>query len=77
MKNVRIIISGKVQGVLFRQSARDRAHRLGLEASAENCEDGSVCILAQGEDEAVDQFISWCKQGPPAATVRDVTVVQM
>lgn len=74
MRRVRLQIIGKVQDVFFRQSALDEARRLGLQVAAENCDDGSVRIFVEGEDEEVDQFISWCNKGPPTARVDQVNI---
>jgi acylphosphatase len=70
----RILISGQVQGVYFRASARAvaRQHRLG--GWVRNCVDGSVEVLVEGEHAAVQAFVAWCHDGPPAARVTDVQV---
>jgi acylphosphatase len=67
-------ITGRVQGVFYRQSTMETANRLGLTGWAKNCLDGSVEAIFEGEKAAIDQAVEWCKQGPPAARVKDVTV---
>ncbi len=67
-------ICGRVQGVFYRQSAKETATRLGLTGWAKNCSDGSVAAVFEGERETVDAAIAWCRQGPPAAHVTEVTV---
>ncbi len=67
-------VTGRVQGVSFRWYAAREATRLGLTGWIRNDPDGSVRAHAEGPDEAVDTFVAWCKQGPPAARVKDVTV---
>lgn len=67
-------ITGRVQGVCYRQSTVDTAGRLGLCGWVRNLPDGSVEALFEGERAAVDQAISWCRQGPPRATVDDVAI---
>ena len=62
-------ISGKVQGVWFRASAKDEADRLGLTGFAHNLADGRVEIFACGEQEKLDLFFAWLKHGPPLAKV--------
>ncbi len=70
----RIRVTGLVQGVFFRASTRDAAIRLGLSGWVRNAPDGSVEIFAEGEAGTVRKFIDWCRQGPPSAVVRDVSV---
>ena len=67
-------ITGRVQGVFYRQSTMETANRLGLKGWARNCLDGSVEAVFEGDKAAIDQAIAWCHQGPPAARVEDVFV---
>jgi acylphosphatase len=76
-RRVRIRVHGWVQGVFFRASARDEARRLGLAGFARNEPDGSVLIEAEGEAEAVDRFVAWCRHGPPDARVSSVETVDI
>ncbi|MBI4448615.1 acylphosphatase [Candidatus Woesearchaeota archaeon] len=69
MLSYRIIISGDVQGVGFRGSAARIAGRLRLRGWAKNNADGSVEILIQGPKVMCDEFIDWCRVGPPGARV--------
>ena len=71
---VHLFVSGRVQGVLFRQSARAKALELGLAGWAHNLLDGKVEILCEGERGNVEQFIKWCKIGPPLGKVGHVDV---
>lgn len=64
-----LTISGKVQGVFFRKSARDKAWELGITGYAMNMPDGSVHIEAEGEQDKLDEFMAWCKKGPEGARV--------
>ena len=75
MRKVRVELSikGRVQGVFYRQLTMKTAIRLGLTGWARNCSDGSVTAVFEGEREAVDAAIAWCRQGPPAAVVTDIT----
>jgi len=77
VKTVLINITGKVQGVFFRQSAKEMADRLGIKGTVRNCDDDSVEIVATGEKEQLDKFISWCRQGPPRADVSDVETQEL
>ncbi len=72
MTCARFIVTGKVQGVFFRASARERALRLGLTGHAKNLADGSVEVVASGSREAVDELDAWLHHGPPAARVDEV-----
>lgn len=65
----RFVVSGRVQGVFYRQSALQQARALGLRGWVRNRDDGRVEGLAQGEAPALDQFRTWLEQGPPAANV--------
>lgn len=65
----RFSVNGRVQGVHFRQSTRQRALELGLRGWVRNCEDGSVEGLATGADDALLQLRAWLGQGPAAARV--------
>ncbi|MBC2931729.1 acylphosphatase [Nocardioides sp. zg-1228] len=72
MKAVQARVSGTVQGVGFRWYARERAQQLGVAGWVRNELDGSVLLHAEGEDDAVDALVEWCRHGPPSARVRDV-----
>jgi len=72
MACVRYIVSGRVQGVFFRASARDQAVRLGLDGYARNLADGSVEVLACGREAAIAELERWLHQGPPLARVTSV-----
>ncbi|HUR31636.1 MAG TPA: acylphosphatase [Saprospiraceae bacterium] len=73
LKTFRIVITGKVQGVWYRASAKDRAIALGLTGKVWNEPNGDVGAIVQGEEDKVMQFVQWCKQGPPLAKVDEVT----
>lgn len=72
MKQLSIIVSGKVQGVFFRASAKQKADELGIRGTVANLPDGRVYIEAQGSDENLNSFELWCRQGPPRAVVSNV-----
>lgn len=69
-----ILVKGKVQGVFFRKETRRVAETLGITGWVKNTNEGHVEIFAQADDEAVQQLILWCRQGPPRADVKDVEV---
>jgi acylphosphatase len=68
-KHFNIRISGKVQGVFFRASTKDKADELGVKGFVRNETDGSVYVEAEGEGETVSKFIEWCRHGPRLARV--------
>ncbi len=74
MVRVRLLISGRVQGVLFRQSARAKALELGVFGWVHNLLDGTVEIMCEGDGGRVKEFIRWCKKGPSLARVERVDV---
>lgn len=73
----RILVSGRVQGVFFRDSCRQEAERLDISGEARNLADGRVEVIAVGEDDAVARLIEWCREGPPHASVDSVEVEEM
>lgn len=66
------IVSGRVQGVTFRQACRQEARRLDLIGWVRNRTDGTVEVWAQGSPTAVERLIDWMWQGPPHAHVTGV-----
>ncbi len=69
-----ITVKGKVQGVFFRATARDVAYSLGLAGEVKNLYNGDVWITVEGPAEKIEEFISWCHQGPPNAEVEEVII---
>lgn len=72
MKALRFLVGGKVQGVWFRASTRDRAVALDLRGFARNLPDGRVEVLAIGDDDAVEQLAQWLHYGPSRARVDEL-----
>ncbi len=70
----RYLISGRVQGVFFRQSTVDVASELGLDGYARNLADGRVEVVASGAGEALDRLESWLRRGPPLARVDGMAI---
>jgi acylphosphatase len=68
----RFLVTGKVQGVFFRHSARLEARRLNIRGLARNLADGSLEVLAFGSAPALDAMHEWLKQGPTQARVKRV-----
>jgi len=69
---VDVVVTGRVQGVFFRASLRDRATQLGVNGWARNEPDGTVRAHLEGDPEAVEELVAWCAEGPPAARVDGV-----
>lgn len=73
MKTLHLQITGRVQGVWFRESMRKEAEQLGVTGWVRNRPDGSVEAVVQGTSAAVDALVVWARRGPPLARVDDVT----
>jgi acylphosphatase len=73
---VSVHVTGRVQGVGFRYHAVEEAQRLGVVGWVRNEPDGSVIGHVEGDEAAVDAFVSWCRRGPVSAVVRQVAVTE-
>jgi acylphosphatase len=69
-----VFVSGRVQGVAFRDATRSQAEQLGLSGWVRNTQDGQVEAVFEGDPDTVQQMIEWCKSGPSSADVEDVSV---
>jgi acylphosphatase len=70
----RVVVSGHVQGVFFRDSTRREAHRHGVAGWVRNCPGGTVEAHFEGDAAAVEELVRWCRRGPRHATVYEVRV---
>ena len=70
----RVIVSGRVQGVWFRESCRREASNESVGGWARNLDDGRVEVWLEGTSEAVDHMVSWCRVGPPRAVVTGISI---
>ncbi len=70
----RVLISGLVQGVFFRREISYLARQLGVTGWTRNLSDGSVEVVAEGDKEAIDKLIQFCRVGPSGARVRNISV---
>ena len=69
-----LVIHGRVQGVYFRESMRQRARQLGVNGWVRNRTDGTVAAMVQADADAVTIIIEWAWSGPGAASVTDVRI---
>jgi acylphosphatase len=69
-----VVVTGRVQGVFFRDSCRTQARAEGVRGFVRNRADGSVEAEFEGPEAAVERLIAWCRVGPPRAHVDDVTI---
>jgi acylphosphatase len=76
IKRVHVWVAGRVQGVFFRASARDKAVGLGLAGWVRNLPDGRVEIVAEGNAERIAEFLDWCRIGPSRAEVEECRVIE-
>ena len=72
IETIRLVIEGKVQGVFYRQSTREKATELGVTGTVKNLSDGNVEIIATGTTRQLEQLTQWCNQGPPRAVVNRI-----
>jgi len=77
VKTKKIKVEGKVQGVFFRQSAKETADKLGIKGTVKNCNDDSVEIVATGEDEQLNKLVDWCREGSANSKVTNVLVQEL
>jgi len=72
MREIKLHITGRVQGIFFRSGTKKIADALGITGSVQNLSDGSVEVIAQGNDAQLDQLITYCHKGPILAKVDSV-----
>ena len=76
IKHYNITITGKVQGVFYRASAKEKAQKLGIKGFVKNQPDGSVYLEAEGELSSLEQLVEWCYKGPEKAIVEKITKIE-
>jgi acylphosphatase len=77
LARVRVVVTGRVQGVWFRDSCREQARALGVSGYVRNRGDGAVEGEFEGPRAAVNRLVAWCREGPPRARVEDVQVAAL
>ncbi len=73
-KQIILIIHGRVQGIFFRDSTRRKARKLDLTGWVSNQSDGTVKVVAEGEEEKLKKLIKWCYNGPVLARVDKIDI---
>lgn len=67
-------VSGRVQGVYFRSTTRERARSIGIDGWVQNLDDGRVEAVFEGTKDDVESIVEWCHEGSPTADVDEVQV---
>lgn len=75
MKRVHLYISGKVQGVYFRQGMKETAEKNNVKGWVKNLPDRRVEAVLEGEESNIDVVIDWSRFGPPGAVVEDLKIL--
>lgn len=75
MKRLRLRIWGRVQGVFFRAHTQNEATTLNLVGWVRNCPDGTVELVAEGDEKNLMRLLDWCRIGPPNAKVLKIEPV--
>ncbi|NIG57721.1 acylphosphatase [Chitinophaga sp. Cy-1792] len=70
-----INVKGRVHGVGYRANAKHVADLLGVQGTVKNLLDGSVWIVAEGSEEAMNTFLEWCRKGPSHSEVKEVVII--
>jgi acylphosphatase len=74
VKRVRLLLKGRVQGITFRHFARQNAGKLGIVGYAKNLRNGDFEVVAQGEENRLEEFVNMCRRGPMLAKIESFEV---
>jgi len=77
MRRVKVLVSGRVQGVYFRLFTQNKAKHFAVGGSVRNLPDGRVEIIAEAEHVTIEKFIKWCHKGPVTARVDHVEIIEL
>lgn len=77
MRRVKILVSGRVQGVYFRVFTQNKAKHFAIKGSVRNLPDGRVEIIAEAEHPVIEKFIKWCHKGPITARVDHLDIYEL
>jgi acylphosphatase len=72
----RVVVAGRVQGVFFRDTTRRRAESAGVAGWVTNRRDGAVEAVFEGDADAVEELVDFCRRGPSRAEVASVEVTE-
>jgi acylphosphatase len=73
----RCVVSGRVQGVFYRDTTRRKANELGVTGHARNMPDGTVEVVVCGDEQVVTALCEWLWEGPEYARVMDVKCMEV
>ncbi|MBT3407150.1 acylphosphatase [Candidatus Woesearchaeota archaeon] len=76
-KTYQIIVSGKVQGVFYRESTQNKAKELGLCGTVKNLKTGEVEIFIAGDENIIHKLVDWCKIGPKNSKVNEIIIKEI
>lgn len=74
MKAFKVKVYGRVQGVVFRRSAREKAEKLGIKGFVRNEPDGTLYLEVEGGDRDLEEFVEWCRKGPVLSQVNRMEI---
>ncbi len=77
MTRVRVVVTGLVQGVFFRDGCQERARAEGIGGWVRNRSDGAVEAEFEGPTAAIERMVAWCREGPRRARVDNVEVTEL
>jgi acylphosphatase len=77
IRKVKILVSGRVQGVYFRLFTQNKAKHFSIKGSTKNLSDGRVEIIAQAGSVAIEKFIKWCHKGPITARIDHIEIAEL
>ena len=77
MQRIHLIISGRVQGVLFRANTKRQAELIGVKGWVRNLDDDKVEAVAEGSEELIKRFVEYCRKGPEGARVDDIEIEEL
>ena len=72
----RLLVSGAVQGVFYRDTCRSEAEAAGVAGSVRNLPDGRVEVILEGEEAAVEEVIAWCRKGTSGSQVESIEITE-
>lgn len=77
MQTISILVKGQVQGVYYRQTAKEKALSLSITGTVRNLPGGDVELIATGEAALLRELINWCREGPPRALVTEIKTSEL